>query len=142
MRKPRSRYPVSSFDPRFIETLMRAAKGETIKIDFPDIKAARAFQNRIQMLRSQMKREEDDRYSILTRATTSLRNADGSKFVRGQSDAGRRQLWIMPRDIEFDDVFNSIGVEKPPELSETVGHDILDDLPDGPVPIKNGDVEK
>jgi hypothetical protein len=129
-QKQRSRYPVASFDPRMIETLLKAARGETVKFTFPSLKAARTFQTRLHTLRSRMKAEDDPRYDICCRAKTSLRNADGSGFVSGQSNAGPRQLWVVPRDIEYDELFKTAEIEAPTDI--VLERDPLDDIPDGP----------
>lgn len=117
----KSRFPVASFDPRMIETLLKAAKGQTLKFKFPSIKAARAFQTRLHTLRSRMRAEQDARYDVICRATTSLRNEGGSYFVKGQSQEGPKELWVLPRDHQWDATFKSAGVEA------TEGTSISDD---------------
>lgn len=138
----KSRFPVSSFDPRFIEALLKAAAGDTTVFSLPSLKAARAMQSRFNLLRSRMRAENDARYDIVCRATTSLRNADGSSFTRGQSQDGPKQLHILPRDYQFAKVFSEAGVAPAPTLTQAEGHDILNDIPDGPVPEIDTDLEK
>lgn len=125
----KSRYPVASFDPRMIETLLKAARGQTIKFRFPNIRSARAFQIRLHTLRSKMREEKDPRYDIICRGTTSLRNDGGAPFVKGQSNDGPKELWVLPRDYQWDTTFKQAGVEASEEA--TIIDDPLDHI-EGP----------
>lgn len=97
-----SKYPISSFDPRFRELLLKGAM-EEIRLDFPTKKAAIAFQQRLQLYRATVRKEgKPEEYEILYRCRTSRRD---SGTMNDPST-----LYIRPNDIQFSQVFDQVDL--------------------------------
>jgi hypothetical protein len=106
----RSRYPIESFDPRFRQVLLEGALKEII-IRFENPGAAKSFQTRLHLYRSQVKHSGDTEWSQLYRARTSRKN---------------NILRVYPADSEFEKAFEQLDLSRENEDAPQV--DILDEI--------------
>jgi hypothetical protein len=94
----RTRFPLSSFDPRF-EKLLHRGSLEPFTIRFDDPKKAKRFQIRINTFRSRFAKEKGEELAApLYRCRVSL-------------PAPGDTIHFTPQDNEFKDVFESLDLE-------------------------------
>ncbi len=123
MTRPKtSRYPVSSFGPELMETLLQGAVKE-VRIPCPDQKTMQYLQMRIQMLRGAMAREGHPKYELSTRARTAR---DWNREKGPDVDC---VLIVRPHDSQFSDILSRAGI-----TSSQAARDILDEsaIPETP----------
>ena len=118
-RPQKSRYPVSSFGPELLATLLKGSV-ERVEIPCPSMRVMMALQMRIQMLRGAMARENHEQYALVTRARTS-RTWDKEKDPKGDRTS---VLVIQPNDSQFTDLIKKAGVDV-----TTTHRDLLEDQP-------------
>lgn len=104
-RPQKSRYPVSSFGPELLATLLKGAT-ERVEIPCPSMRVMMALQMRLQMLRGAMGRENHEQYPLVTRARTS-RTWDKESDPKGDRTS---VLVIQPNDSQFNDILTKAGV--------------------------------
>lgn len=132
-----SKMPVSSFGPKMLQALLTGATRELVLTFSPPGKAI-YFSQRINMLRSAMRREKHELTALVYRAKCVVeRNKDGSPtgVVR-----------ILPRDVEFEDALDGAGVELPtlsPDVLVSPLPTIEGGTPSAPLPweLTEGDLQ-
>ncbi len=117
--KKHARLPLSSFDPRFRELLMRGAVKE-FSITCETIREARAMRARIHTYRSQAKMHYGDAGRAEWEPLYLCR------IVLVKSPAIR--LCFEPRQAEFDHLLSKVPDLATPSVAEEVSHDLLDKL--------------
>lgn len=106
--------PLSGFDPRFKDILLRGAR-ERVEIPCDDATQRYALRNQLQAYRVRCKQEKVQDWETLYRAKISLPR---NKMV----------LLVAPRGSEFDTALNRMS-GGPPAEPKLEGSDVLDNLP-------------
>lgn len=109
MNPPRKRppLPLSSFDPRFRELLLRGAR-EAFLLPCTDSREATALRHRVQEYRSQCKKQREAAeweplYQCIIRIVID--------------DNGNTCLLFQPRSQEFDHLLSGLPIEQKPTAS-------------------------
>jgi hypothetical protein len=125
MTVPKSRYPIESFGPEIMAALLKASR-EKVTIAFQSYRDAVRFQQRIHILRSQMRDLHHPMYPIAARVHTSVlfgrraglaevetyRNTKGMHYPRDRNIPA--VIILKPRDSEFTAALNAAGVQVTP----------------------------
>lgn len=95
-----SRFPLESFDPRYRSIWLKAAV-EEVKFEFPSEKEAQAFQARIHMYRSKVRKSGDEIANTMYRAKSSRKG---------------NILYLRPADAKFSNILDQFNQPPGPRL--------------------------
>lgn len=145
MTVPKSKYPLDSFGPELMQSLLRGGR-ERFVITFAGPegkKKAHKFQHRIHTLRSRMREENHDHYPLAARVRVSIfwgshAVKEGAPKEWETDEHGKRGALIVirPNDSEFDEVIAALKSPSTPSIEAEPTRELPppDDNPHSPAP--------